>query len=386
MTPDRARAYLFIWLGLAALVAAFMAHAFYAQSQAHGGKPVASDFMTFWSAARLAVQAGPEAAYDDAQSIVLQHAVAVAGDGGEHYSFVYPPPYLMLILPLGLGGFVPMLCVFLAAGCALLLACLRRILRVALGVAALMVSPAMLMNTIIGQNGAFTASCFGGAMLLLERAPIRAGVCLGLLVCKPHLAILVPVGLAAAGRWRALVACGTTAAALCALSWVVLGGAAWRQFFTHSAIARTVLENYPPDWAKIQTVFSAVRLLHGSVPLAYSLHACAALAALLLLAGVARRRPGAGLEVAALVPAALIATPYLFDYDLTCLLVPMAYFGAAALRDGWRDFEKPMLLALYVLPMAARALAQNATLPLVPPALFALLLLCRGRGAVRPLR
>ena len=48
---------------------------------------------------------------------------------------------------------------------------------------------------------------------------------------KPHLALIVPLGLAASGRWRALLACAGTAGGWLSLSWIVLGTGAWRGFF-----------------------------------------------------------------------------------------------------------------------------------------------------------
>jgi hypothetical protein len=381
LTGQRARAYLSLWLVLLLAVAVDMGFSFHAASLAEGGKPVASDFMTFWSASRMAVLHGPAAAYDDAGRVALQRASgAFGGEPGGHYAYWYPPPFLLVSLPLGAFGYVTALCGFLAVGMAVFLACIRRVLRSRHGVIALVASPAMLLNTMIGQNGAVTASCFAGAMLFLESAPGLAGVCLGLLVCKPHLALVIPLGLAAARRWTALLACGSTAAVLCAASYVLLGAQVWRAFLAHSAEARIVLETYQPDWAKIQSVFSAVRLLGGPVALAYGLHAVCAAGAAWVLWRVARARPGAGAEIATLTVCALIATPYMFDYDLTCLLVPMAWIGAAALAGGWRPWEKTVLLLIYALPLAARVVAGRFAVPLIPLPLLALLLLCARRA------
>jgi hypothetical protein len=220
-------------------------------------------------------------------------------------------------------------------------------------------------------------------MVLLERRPMLGGACLGLLVCKPHLAVAAPLALAAARRWRALAGWAATAFGLCAVSWLVLGNATWVLFLRHASEARTVLEYLSDDWPKIQSVYTAVRLLHGGNMLATALHAAAALASLAVLLSVARRRPGAGPEIATLVVVSLLCTPYVFDYDLTCLLVPMAFIAGVALRDGWLGWEKTLLLVLYGLPLVARLAAMHAGLPLVPPALACLLAVCARRGLAR---
>ncbi len=381
LSAERARGYFVIWLILQAGIAIYMAFSFHAASVAEAGRPVASDFFAFWTAGRVTILFGRLAAYDNGTLAAFQHAYgAFGGDVSGYYAFWYPPPFLLLILPLGLVGYVPALIGFLATGIAALIACLRRLLPSVMGVAALIASPVMLLNTIIGQNGALTASCFAGAALLLETAPVSAGACLGLLVCKPHLAILVPLALAAAGRWRAFISCGGTALALCAASFLCFGAGAWRLFLSHSDEARTVLENYPVDWAKIQSVFSAMRLLGGSIATAYSVHAACALAAAIVVWRVARARPGAAIEIAVLTVGALIATPYMFDYDLVCLLVPMACVGALALHARWLAWEKAVLLLVYVLPLAARMVATNYGWPLMPVPMFLLLIICARRG------
>jgi len=55
-----------------------------------------------------------------------------------------------------------------------------------------------------------TAALAGAALLSLERRPILAGVFIGLLAIKPHLALLFPVALIAIGAWRTLLAAAVT--------------------------------------------------------------------------------------------------------------------------------------------------------------------------------
>ena len=60
-------------------------------------------------------------------------------------------------------------------------------------------------------------------MALLGRRPVIAGLLLGALVVKPHLALLVPFWLAAGGQWRAFLAAGASALCLLAISWLAFG-------------------------------------------------------------------------------------------------------------------------------------------------------------------
>jgi hypothetical protein len=382
LTADRALSYFKVYIVAQFCVAAVMAWMFRHESLGHGGgRPIGTDFMPFWYAARMAISGEPGRAYDDAALAAFGHAHAwIGNDPLERAPFFYPPTFLLLLMPLGFLGYVPAIVAFLATGYALLIACLRRIIRPVWGWAALILSPVMLLNTLINQNGAFTASCFGGAMLLLGRRPALGGVCLGMLVCKPHLAIAAPLALLAARSWRAFVACASTAAAMCITSWLAFGTDTWLRFIAHTATAKAVLENYADDWPKMQSVFGAVRVLHGSVAMGYALQTAVALLSLALLLRAAARQPAAGPLVGAAVATGLLCTPYMFDYDLVCLLVPMAFLGAAALRTGWLPWEKSVLLGLFVLPLVARLVTTRHGIPLVPPLVFCLLLLCLRRA------
>ena len=53
----------------------------------------------------------------------------------------------------------------------------------------------------------------GGGLLLLDRRPVLAGILFGALCYKPHFGMLIPVALAASGRWRAFGAAAASAAA-----------------------------------------------------------------------------------------------------------------------------------------------------------------------------
>ena len=61
--------------------------------------------------------------------------------------------------------------------------------------------PGTYQNFIHGQNGFLSAAILGGGLLCLNRFPFIAGFIFGFLTYKPHLAILVPVVLAAGKHW-----------------------------------------------------------------------------------------------------------------------------------------------------------------------------------------
>jgi hypothetical protein len=130
--------------------------------------------------------------------------------------------------------------------------------------------------------------------------------------------------------------------------------------------------------AKFESVYAATRVMHGSLRLGLVLQGVTTLVVLSVLAVHAWRRPGARCEGAMLACATLLSTPFVLDYDLTCLLPVLAWLMAQAQRTGWRRAEKSILLAAYVLPLFSRALA-TAGVPIAPAVMLALFFVASRR-------
>ena len=230
------------------------------------------------------------------------------------------------------------------------------------------------MNVLSGQNGGLSASCLGFALLNLDRRPWLSGTCLGLLSCKPQLAVCVPVALLAARRWRACAAAAASAAALGLAATAILGIGAWQAFLANAAGARASIETLSIKWPMMQSFYGALRLAGFSSATGYGVQIVVAALAMAMLARICWKRPGAGAEVAALATAALLVTPYLYDYDLVILLPPMAWMAGQASRTGWLAGEKPLLLLLFLAPLAARAAGVMLGVTIAPLLILAMLM------------
>ena len=110
-------------------------------------------------------------------------------------------------------------------------------------------------------------------------------------------------------------------------------------------------------------------------------------AALLALAMIAlvvagwRRMGHDGQATGALMLAATaLASPYLFNYDLPFLVLPVLWLVREALHRGFRPWEKTLLVALWFAPYATRAVALPLGLNLMPVASALLLWLIWSRG------
>ena len=347
------------------------------------GQPLGTDFVSFWTASQLALDGRAAAAYDPATHAAAQIAMFPSGGFG-YFAFFYPPTFLLLCLPLATIAYFPALVGWLAGGLLALLACLRRVLPQRWAALPVVACPAVLVNVEHGQNGFLSAICLSGYGLLLGRRPFLAGACLGMLVCKPQLLLGAPLVLLAARRWVALAGAASSAAGLCGLSWLLLGPGCWVGFVRLLPLARATLEQGLVDPGKLQSAFAAVRVLHGGVGVAYVVQALVAGGTGLVLGWAAARRPGGLAEAALLVAGTLLATPFLLDYDLVDLLVPMAWAMAVAQRSQWWRWEKIGLLAAYVLPLISRLLATEIGVPIGPLVLAGLFAVIVRRAVAMP--
>jgi alpha-1,2-mannosyltransferase len=231
--------------------------------------------------------------------------------------------------------------------------------------------PAVLINIGHGQNGFLTAALFGGALALLDRRPLIAGILIGLLVYKPQFGLMIPLALIAGGRWRTFAAAAATVAALTLATTIVFGPQVWHAFLISTQFSRTViLEQGATGWQKIQSVFSWARMWGAPIPLAYALQGALSVA---LAAGVVwlwRSAASPSRKSASLCLAAILATPYSLDYDMMVLAPAIAFVAVEGLRRGFRPWEKTALAALWLVPLVTRIVAQATLIPLGVPAML----------------
>jgi len=365
----RARTYSLILLVVSAIgFAAWIAMAPHGIDRS--GKPLGPDFMSFYAASKLALAGHAAWAWTPVAHQAAEDAVFGRPLG--YWAFFYPPAYLLLCWPLALLPYGAALLAWLSGSTAAAVVLLRRWAKDVPWVA-LSAFPALWLNLGNGQNAALFTAIMAGGCLLLPRRPILAGLVFGLLVMKPQLAIALPVLLAAAGRWKTLGAMGAGAAVLCAAAWLMIGTDGYMTFLHNGGLAAATLDRGLVSPDKMQSAFSALRLLGAPSPLALSVHAVIAIAVLGTAAWIAwRHKPDARALGALMVTATLPLSPFLLDYDLMLLAVPLGWIMTAGLSDGFRPWEKTALFVLFVWPLFARAVAANLHLPLTPLLLLGL--------------
>jgi hypothetical protein len=315
-------------------------------------KPVGYDFITFWSAARLAVDGVPAAAFDPAAIAVVQHQ-AVPAMGGTLFLWHYPPTFLLLVLPLGLLSYPAALIVFSGATAALWAGLVRALFRDPRAWLVAAATPAGLVNFIDGQNGFLTAGLAGLALVQLDRRPRLAGMLIGLLAIKPHLGVLFPIAFIAGRRWQALVSAAVTGTLFTLAGVAVFGMPTTLAFLRDLPTLRDIVDRAGLPWGQMPSPYVLMLSLRAQSVLAMLVQAAAALAAAVCV-WRAWRRDDAPFEAraAVLVVGSLLVSPYLFTYDWTWLAVALGFLAILGLRDGFGRYERDMLFAVWVAPLA----------------------------------
>jgi arabinofuranan 3-O-arabinosyltransferase len=306
---------------------------------APGSGAVPTDFVNVWAAGQLVLQGNPAAAYDWPTHKAME--VAALGHPFEGYfGWHYPPTFLQVAALLAKMSYVPAQIILLLSTFCAYLFCLRGIIGERAGYFLAAAFPAVLANFIAGQNGFLSAALLGGALLMLVERPILAGVLLGLLSYKPHLGLLFPIVLAASGHWRVFITAGIVAALMAIASWGAFGTETWTAFFANIGhTSQAFLSDGWADFAKLQTAFGLLRMLGGSESLAWTVQAVLALITIAAVTALWRSRADYEVKAAALGVGAMLATPYLYTYDLVVLAVPLAFLWRRGRARGFLNHE-----------------------------------------------
>jgi alpha-1,2-mannosyltransferase len=371
LTPARARGYSLILLSLSVVAVV----GWIALSDGlidRNGKPIGTDFSSFYAAGSLVLEGRAGDVYNMAAHYAREQQIF--GTATPYYGWLYPPIFLLLAAPLASMPYPVALAVWQVSTFVLYLAVIGVIVDrmgkrgMAIGPTWLAVAvgfPAVLINLGHGQNGFLTAGLFGAALLALPAHQLLAGALFGLLAYKPQFALVVPVALLAAGQWRAVVAAGITVMALVGITGLVFGVDLWLAFAASTETSRKLLlEQGDVGFEKLQSVFAAVRMWGGGIPLAYATQGIVSVVVLCGTAWTWHSDCDRDLKSALLVVATLLASPHVLDYDLVMLALAIAFTVSAGSAGGFRDYEISLLAAAWIVPLVTRGIAGVTAIPL----------------------
>jgi hypothetical protein len=294
-----------------------------------------ADFLALWAAGRATLAGHAAAAYDwPTLRLIEENAV---GHFNGYLGWRYPPPFLFVAAALALLPYASAFLVWLFGTFLCYLAAIRAIIGDRVGYFLAAAFPPVLANFMAGQNGFLSASLIGGALALMERQPIGAGVLLGLLTYKPHLGLLFPIALVAGGHWRVFITAAIVTALMAATSLIAFGAVSWHAF--SPVIGDAMYAESQAYWGRLQSAFGLARLFFDSEVLAWAAQGTMAIIAAGAVAILWRGRTAYEIKAAALGVGVLMATPHVLTYDLVILAVPIAFLFRLGRTQGFLKHE-----------------------------------------------
>ena len=334
------------------------------------GQPIGAHFPAYWGASRLALDGLPASVFD-VNAILAAERLAVPAN---RISFTWhgAPTFLLMIMPLAALPYMAAFGFWAFGSLAALAAVIRKMAPQPQTVLLLLAFPGTFINLFQGQSAFVTAALLGGALLLLERKPVSAGILIGLLCIRPQFLPFLVLALACGRHWRTLAATAATTAVVAMMSLLTFGMQPWVAFWNDLFTLRAMLDDGLLPWNNMPSVYATLRLFGLGADLSYALHFSVAAAVAGLAGWIWWRRPSLPLRAATLVGGMLISTPFLFDYDLAILAIPLALLAMDGCFRGWLAGERELLGIAWFMPLVCSSVAQATGLQLGAIVLLAL--------------
>ena len=329
-----------------------------------GGKPLFLDYGVFQTMTRLAAQGQATSAY--LSDLVGQHLVGFLDQRAPvTFGWFYPPYFFFYLYPF--SGLMPLASYggFMGFSAALFCSGIYMTWPNRATLWALFGFSGFWLNLNFGQNGFLTAGLVAWGLYWLEKKPVLAGIAIGLLSFKPQLGILFPLALVAGREWRCLFSALATVFFLVLSSLLVYGVGAWMDW-AHALIrAQQELGQYGLEpLLKVTSYYSWVRQWGGSQTWAKMVQGGVTAGVAGCLWTVWRRPVPRSSKYALLILGALMASPYVLEYDLTWLAVWGVWWGRGLVEKSHR-WDRGLLVLLWTVPALTHEMTHwNWTLPI----------------------
>lgn len=320
------------------------------------------DFINVWTGGHLVRDGQFATLYDPTGYAAYQRGLFGAIDP---HNYSYPPTSYPLAAGLSLLPYSVALAVWLTATAALFAVSARSWWPRSAGPYWLAVAtPAALVNIWAGHYGFVLGALFLLGWQNLDRRPTLAGMFFGLMLIKPHMAVLVPLALLIRGDWRAMGSAAATVVGSVLATAVAYGVTPWTDYlFRTLSVQATMINAHGKFFGNLSTSMTTGLLEAGapwSVAVAFQVASTAL--GILLVTLAARRRP-ATRDLALLVATCtFLVLPYAFSYDLTVVAIGALWVCTRAHLPG---VDERLAILGFVAPQLGIA-AALVSLPLMP--------------------
>lgn len=347
------------------------------------------DFDAFHLASVMMAEGNLTAAYDI--PTFTERQSTLPGFDGTQLLWSYPPTFDLVIAPL---GYLPAwigYAAFMTGTLALFLWVMHRLDPGAFQMTLILFLPLITLIIRGGQNSLLMASLMGLTCLLALREHRSAGVPLGLMAIKPHLAIGFGIWALINQRWRLAATSLITVALFCGLSYAVLGAEAWTAFLDGVSATGDAFQNNTFTIFRMSSAYAFGLSMGFGHSLALALHGGVVLTALVLFIALLRQGISARDSLGLGVLLSALLSPYNYDYDLAILTVAAAllYPTVQSYAARWEQMfivAAAWFIGFYGIAITTVIELVSPTSNGNPPALIGLGLVGIGAIAVASLR
>lgn len=324
------------------------------------------DFRVFWDAAHMTLHADAAGVYANSYHNMDESIHTGRPDEDWAGPFAYPPTFLMIITPLGLFDYDLAYKVWNGLCLVIFLSvmCLPRVRQAAAPfmtfgwfratyIPMLALSVYALTNVQQGQVGLLTASLLIAGLCYRQTQPTLSGVLMGVLMIKPHLALILPLVLLLEKNAKVLVSMVITVLALMIGTALLFGAEAWLGFWLQLPMFAEYqirdLDGTSASLTSLYALFTHLGVERGDALMA---HLGVVTLLLLVLMATYKRFRSDNARTAFVLTLGLMMSPYILIHDL----VPMLWVLCVWLAHY---YTKPTVLGLVgavvlaVLPMIA---------------------------------
>ncbi|PVE25241.1 hypothetical protein DC522_06850 [Microvirga sp. KLBC 81] len=301
-----------------------------------------TDFDVFYLVAQMVWRGEIIQAYSFATMGPLQEALS-----GEKVfmPWTYPPQFNLIVaalafLPLG-TAYTLFTAITLVAYLAMLKAVAGRHFTLLL----FLLFPAITVTMVCGQNGFLTGTLIGLTCLGLQRRSALAGLPLGLMIIKPHLAVAFAVYTLLSRSWGAATVAAATILATSALATLLLGPEIWAALLAGVQEAKGYLEQGLYPLYRMVSPYAVLRSFGAPSFAGMVAQLVSAVFSLVVVFLAWRRGFPVRRTLGLAAVASLLVSPYAYDYDLPIYGIGLALLMPDILRLG-RPLEQALVFGL----------------------------------------
>ncbi|WP_164156743.1 glycosyltransferase family 87 protein [Sandarakinorhabdus rubra] len=283
-----------------------------------------NDFDVFYLASQLVARGEIAQSYD--LPTFIQQQTEYFGRN-KQLTWSYPPPFDLIIAPLAWAPRWLSLAMFFTLTTGTYLLAVRKLSGQEWPIALLLLTFPVCCVILLGQNGLLTGTLAALAVIGLAQQRQWAGIPLGLLIIKPHLAVTLAAFVVIDRQWRTMAVAALTMGLAALAPELLIDRGIWKAFATGIANTASLLQGDFYSWRRMVSLYAALRSAAVPADVALAGQVIMAAGSLAAVVWAQHRLPRQqALGLAALLSLAI--SPYAFDYDWPvmatglCLLLP----------------------------------------------------------------